>query len=83
MGKSRSNSGTSAGMANDHESTIGVTPEGFTSGYGEKPIPLDILDSFSETLGKLQAVRDEKQRIETCLKEMGMNDYIPWEENMN
>ena len=46
-------------MAINQESTIRVTPEGFTSGYSDKAIPLNLLESFSETLGKLQAVRDE------------------------
>ena len=68
-------------MAINQESTIRVTPEGFTSGYSDKAIPLNLLESFSETLGKLQAARDEKQRIETCLKEIGMSDYIPQEKS--
>ena len=66
-------------MAIDQESTIRVTPEGFTSGYSDKAIPLNLLESFSEILGKLQAARDEKQRIETCLKEIGVSEYIPQE----
>ena len=66
-------------MANDRESTIRVTPEGFTSGFEEKAIPLNILHAFAETVGELQTVREEKQRIETCLKEIGMGDYIPKE----
>ena len=68
-------------MAIDQESTIRVSPEGFTSGFTDKAIPLDLLESFSEILGKLQAARDEKQRIETCLKEIGMSDYIPQEKS--
>ena len=68
-------------MAVNQGSTIRVTPEGFTSGYSDKAIPLNLLESFSETLGKLQAARDEKQRIETCLKEIGMSEYIPQEKN--
>ena len=70
-------------MATNQESTIRVTPEGFTSGYSNDAIPLNLLESFSETLGKLQAAQDEKQRIETCLKEIGMSDYIPQEKNTN
>ena len=68
-------------MAINQESTIRATPEGFTSGYTDKAIPLNLLESFSEILGKLQAARDEKQRIETCLKEIGMRDYIPQEKS--
>ena len=68
-------------MAINQESTITVAPEGFTSGYSDKAIPLNLLESLSETLGKLQAAQDEKQRIETCLKEIGMSDYIPQEKN--
>ena len=68
-------------MAINQESTIRVAPEGFTSGYSDKAIPLNLLESLSETLGKLQAAQDEKQRIETCLKEIGMSDYIPQEKN--
>ena len=68
-------------MATNQESTIRVTPEGFTSGYSDKAIPMNLLESLSETLGKLQAAQDEKQRIETCLKEIGMSDYIPQEKS--
>ena len=68
-------------MATKQESTIRVTPEGFTSGYSDEAIPLNLLESLSETLGKLQAAQDEKQRIETCLKEIGMSDYIPQEKS--
>ena len=67
-------------MANDHKSTITVTPEGFTSGCA-KIIPLNILDSFSETLTKLQSLREEQRNIETCLKDIGMDDYIPKEQH--
>ena len=70
-------------MANDHESTFRITPEGFISGYNSTPIPMDLLQNLAVTLRGLQDAREEKRNIETCLKEKGFGDYIPPEENTN
>ncbi len=63
-------------MAGDHKKTIHLTDLGFRSGYGDTTVPFDLLDSLREVLTELDAAGADQQRIETCLEDVGMGEYI-------
>ena len=63
-------------MVRDHRSTIHTTDEGFKSGYNDRTAPFNILEHLREIVDELREANEERQRVETCLREMGMDEYI-------
>ena len=64
------------GMVRDHRDTIHNAPNGFRTGFNNDTIPFDITHSLREIVTALQEARAERDRIETCMRRMGLEEYI-------
>ena len=59
-------------MVADHKDTIHTTPGGFNN----DTIPFDIIDSLRAVVTGLQEARAERERIATCMRQTGLEEYI-------
>ena len=63
-------------MVRDHGKTIHVKKDGFASGYTQTAVPFDLLESLRKVVNELNEAALEKQRLETCMQDLGLGDYI-------
>ena len=56
--------------------SIEVTDKEFRSGFGNTTVPRDVLETLAQCLQALQAAKNEKQRMETCLQQASLGRFI-------
>ena len=64
------------GMVRDGKDTIHNAPDGFRTGFNNTTVPYGIADSLGEIVTNLQETRAERDRIETCMRRVGLDEYI-------
>ena len=64
------------GMVRDGKDTIHNAHDGFRTGFNNTTVPYGIADSLREIVTNLQETRAERDRIETCMRSVGLDEYI-------
>ena len=63
-------------MVRENRTSVEVTETDFRVEFGSGQIPRNIVDQLAECLVGLRSATDEKNRLEDCLRQAGLDRFI-------